>query len=376
MSEDPVQDHAGVDLRSDTVTRPTPAMKQAMVEAPLGDDVFGDDPTVIALERRVARLAGKEAALYVASGTMGNELAVAVHTRPADEVLLDSRSHIFGAEQGSIAANSGCLARIVHSERGRITAAMVEQAFTSEDDHHARLKLVCLENTHNMLGGVVVPLEIVRGAAAAAHARGAAVHIDGARLWNASVATGLAVSELAAPADTVMMCFSKGLGAPVGSILAGPAPLIREARRVRKRWGGGMRQAGIIAAACLYAIDHHVARLAEDHARARRLAQGFARVPGVTAAVPETNIVFLSFEDPDADLDGVLRALESRCVRMSRYDSRLRAVTHLDVDDRGIELAIAAFAEAVAEAGRARRPAPVDGSGTRVRASVDRPIGA
>ncbi|HET7225593.1 MAG TPA: GntG family PLP-dependent aldolase [Candidatus Eisenbacteria bacterium] len=366
----PAPRHAGaVDMRSDTVTRPTPAMKQAMMAAELGDDVFGDDPTVKALERRIAALTAKEAALYVPSGTMGNELAVAVHTRPGDEVLLEVRSHIFSAEQGSLAANSGCLAHVVHAERGRIGPEAIEQALRTEDDHHACLALLCLENTHNMHGGTIVPLELVRATAAAAHAHDMAVHLDGARLWNASVATGLSIAELAAPADTVMMCFSKGLGAPVGSILAGPERLMRAARRVRKRWGGGMRQAGVLAGACLYALDHHVARLADDHARARRLAAGLA-APGVRVAAPETNIVFVAFEDPALDPARVLDGLELRGVRWSQYDTRLRAVLHLDVDDAGVERAIAAFHDSLDQARAARRPT------AGAAAAMDRPIGA
>ena len=340
-----------VDLRSDTVTRPTAAMKQAMMAAELGDDVFGDDPTVKALETRVADITGKEAALYVPSGTMGNELAVAVHTRPGDEIVLESRCHIYTAEQGAPAANSGCLVRIVHTERGLIEPQAIEDALRSEDDHHARLALLCLENTHNMHGGIVAPQDRLRASAAAARAHGMAVHLDGARLWNASVASGLPLAELAAPADTVMMCFSKGLGAPVGSILAGPAALVREARRVRKRWGGGMRQAGIIAAACLYALDHHIARLADDHARARRLAAGLA-APGVRVQAPETNIVFVSFEDPTLSPSAVVAALERQGVWFSLFDTRLRAVTHLDVDDAGITRAIDAFQGAVAALAR------------------------
>uniref|UniRef100_A0A832I472 Aminotransferase class I/II-fold pyridoxal phosphate-dependent enzyme n=1 Tax=Eiseniibacteriota bacterium TaxID=2212470 RepID=A0A832I472_UNCEI len=347
-----------VDLRSDTVTRPTPAMRRAIAEAEVGDDVFGDDPTVRALERRCAALAGKEAALFVASGTMGNQLAVAALTRPADEVLLEAESHIFLYEQAGIAANAGCLAHVVRSERGALPPEALLAALREPDDHVARVTLVCSENTHNRAGGAIVPLDRLRALAAAARARGVRVHLDGARLWNASVATGVPVAEWAATADTVMMCFSKGLGAPVGSILAGPEDVVREARRIRKRWGGGMRQAGVLAAACLHALDHHVARLADDHARARRLAAALREAPGVRVDEPDTNIVIAALEDPALDPEAVLRGLAERGVWMVPFGSRrLRAVVHLDVDDAGIERAAEAFREVAAApaGGRARQ---------------------
>ena len=338
-----------VDLRSDTVTRPTPAMRRAIMDAEVGDDVFGDDPTVQALERRVAELAGKEAALYVPSGTMGNQLALKCHTEPGDEVLLLPESHIFLYEQGGLGANSGCLAHLVPGERGVITPAEVAAAVRDPaDDHVARVRLVCLENTHNRQGGVIVPLERLQAVAAVARSHGVAVHLDGARLWNASVASGIPVRDWAATADSVMMCFSKGLGAPVGSILTGAGDFVRRARRVRKRWGGGMRQAGILAAACLHALDHHLERLAEDHRRARTLATGFAQAPGVRVIEPETNIVIVTLEHPALEPAAVLRALEARGVRMVAFGARrLRAITHLDVDDAGVARAVTAFGEVV-----------------------------
>ena len=344
---------APVDLRSDTVTRPTPAMRRAMMEAEVGDDVFGDDPTVQALERRVADLAGKEAALYVPSGTMGNQLALKCHTEPGDEVLLERESHIFLYEQGGLGANSGCLAHLVAGERGAIAPEQVAAAVRdwSRDDHVARVRLVCLENTHNRQGGVIVPLERLRAVAETARSLGVAVHLDGARLWNAGVATGIPVRDWAATADSVMMCFSKGLGAPVGSILAGSGDFVRRARRVRKRWGGGMRQVGILAAACLHALDHHVERLAEDHRRARTLAAGFARADGVRVIEPETNIVIVELQHPALEPAAVLRALEARGVRLVSFGARrLRAITHLDVDDAGVARAVAAFQQAARDA--------------------------
>ncbi len=342
---------AVVDLRSDTVTRPTPAMRRAIAEAVVGDDVFGDDPTVQALERRVAELAGHEAALFVPSGTMGNQLAVRCHAEPGDEVLLDSESHIFLYEQGGIAANAGCLAHIVRTERGALPVAALEEAIRDHgDDHVARLSLVCLENTHNRHGGAIVPLEHLKSVAAAARARSVQVHLDGARLWNASVATGIAIRDWAAVADSVMMCFSKGLGAPVGSILVGNAPLIAKARRLRKRWGGGMRQVGILAAACLHALDHHVARLADDHRRARDLAAGLGHLPGVSVREPETNIVFAELDHPALERDAVRDALAARGVLVWPFGRRrLRVMTHLDVDDAAVTRVIEAFRAVVDE---------------------------
>ena len=348
-----------VDLRSDTVTRPTPGMRRAIAEAEVGDDVLGDDPTVQALEARVAALAGKEAATFVPSGTMGNQLAIRVLTERGDQVLVEAESHIILYEQGGISVNSGCMPLTVHAERGVLTPEAVEAALSDDEDEHvARLSLVCLENTHNLAGGAIVPLERLRATAAVAHAHGLSVHLDGARLWNASVATGIPIAEWAAPVDTLMMCFSKGLGAPIGSILAGPAPLIARARRVRKLWGGGMRQVGILAAACLYALDHHFARLADDHRRARALAAGLAEAPGVTVPAPDTNLVYIQLEHDSLDPAAILAGLESRGVRMAQYGPKLlRAATHLDVDDRGIERAVGAFQEVAGDlAGAARRP--------------------
>lgn len=340
-----------VDMRSDTVTRPTPAMRRAMAEAEVGDDVFGDDPTVHALEARMASLTGKAAALFVPSGTMGNQLAVHVQTRPSDEVLLERESHILLHEQGGIAANSGCLAHPVSGERGGLRPEALLAALRAENPHTARVTLVCTENTHNSAGGAVVPLPVLEAMREAAHGRGVRVHLDGARLWHASIATGIPVARWAATADTVMMCFSKGLGAPVGSMLAGDAETIRAAHRVRKRWGGGMRQVGVLAAAALHAIDHHVERLAEDHGRARRLADGMRGVQGVTVNEPDTNIVIASFPEDGPDTAAVLAALGRRGVLMVPFDRRrIRAICHLDIDDAGAERAIAAFAEAVAEA--------------------------
>jgi threonine aldolase len=339
-----------VDLRSDTVTRPTAAMRQVMADAVVGDDVLGDDPTVQELERRLAALTGKEAALFVPSGTMGNQIAVHVQVSPGDQVLLEADSHVFHYEQGGVAANSGALVKLVPSDRGAILPAQLEAAQGDEtDDHIARLRLVCLENTHNRHGGAIVPLDRIRAIAAAAHERNIGVHLDGARLWNASVATGIPIRDWAAHVDTMMMCFSKGLGAPIGSILVGPADLLHEARRVRKRWGGGMRQVGILAAACLHAIDHHLDRLAEDHRRARLLAAGIASTPGVRVLEPETNIVMITLDHPALDPVALESALAEQGVLVLAFGGRrVRVMTHLDVDDAGVERAIDVFRQVVA----------------------------
>jgi threonine aldolase len=339
-----------VDLRSDTVTRPTAAMRRAIAEAAVGDDVFGDDPTVKELERRIAALTGKDASLYVPSGTMGNQLAIAAQTEPGDEVLVEADSHIFKYEQGALAANSGCLAHLAHGTRGAMDPADLIAAVREEDEHNARLKLVCAENTHNRAGGTIVPLAALRELSEAARTRGVRLHLDGARLWNASVATGVPIREWAACADTTMMCFSKGLGAPVGSILTGPHDVIARARRIRKRWGGGMRQVGILAAACLHALDHHVERLADDHVRAARLAAGWRQFPGLRVPEPDTNIVLLDLDDASLHPQAVARDLERHGVRVLPFGRRrVRAVTHLDVNDAGIEQAIAAMGELLSQ---------------------------
>jgi threonine aldolase len=346
-----------VDLRSDTVTRPTPAMLQAMVRAEVGDDVLGDDPTVLALEARVADLTGKEAALFVPSGTMGNQLAVMSHIGHGDEVLVDRDSHVFCYEQGGIAANAGGLTRLYTSDAGIPPADLVERVLAGkyDDDHVARLRLVCFENTANRHGGTIVPLERLERLAADAKRAGVRTHLDGARLWNASVASGIPIPAWAAAVDTVMMCFSKALGAPVGSILAGDRPTIRAARRHRKRLGGAMRQAGVLCAACLHALDHHVERLTEDHGRARRLADGFRALPGLGVDVPETNIVMVRLEEPALDGARLIEGLERRGVRMMQFDPRrLRAITHLDVPEDGIERAVFALRDAVQEQRAAR----------------------
>jgi threonine aldolase len=326
-----------VDIRSDTVTRPTPAMRRAMAEAEVGDDVFGDDPTLRRLEERIAALTGKEAALYVVSGTMGNQLAIRSQTHHGDEIVLDKRCHIYDYECGAASAISGVQTYTIESDRGRFDpAAITQRVARGENDHFPPPTLLCLENTHHRSGGAVVPLESMQAAAAAARAQGLRVHLDGARLWNASVASGIAIARYAAVADTVQMCFSKGLGAPVGSILAGPADVIRRARRFRKMLGGGIRQGGVLAAACLHALDHHVERLADDHARAKRLAEALAGLPGLDVS-PErvdTNMVLVGITDPEDDADHAVARARAEGILVGRMDTRIvRLAIHLDVDD-------------------------------------------
>ncbi|HET7270415.1 MAG TPA: low-specificity L-threonine aldolase, partial [Rubrobacter sp.] len=295
-----------IDLRSDTVTRPTEGMRRAMTEAPVGDDVFGEDPTVKRLEEYVADLLGKEAALYAPSGTMTNQIGVHVNTNRGEEVLLHEGSHIFVYEAGAPAMLSSVQVRTLPGENGVLDPDTVRAAVRADDVHFPRSRLVCLENTHNTAGGKVFPLEDFAAVAATAKELGLKVHLDGARLFNAQAATGIQAREWCAHADTVSVCSSKGLGAPVGSLLAGEEDTISEARRARKAFGGGMRQAGIIAAASLYAFEHNIERLAEDHERARKLAAGL-REAGYDAREPETNLVLVAVERPAEFLGALAR---------------------------------------------------------------------
>ena len=330
-----------IDLRSDTVTRPTEAMRRAMIEAPVGDDVFGDDPTVNRLEEYVAALLGKEAAIYCPSGTMTNQIGVHLSTNRGDEVILHEAAHIFNYEVGAPALLSGVQVRPVSGERGVVSPEALRAVVRPENVHFPRPKLLCLENTHNVAGGRILPLDGFAVVAAEARTLGLKVHLDGARIFNAAVATGIPAREWCAHADTVSVCSSKGLGAPVGSLLAGDKATIRKARRVRKAFGGGMRQAGVIAAASLYAFEHHVERLSEDHERARRLAEGLAEA-GYDVEMPETNIVLVDA----GDAGEFLAALAGRGVLATlRSESTVRFVIHLDVGDEEIDAAIAAAAE-------------------------------
>ncbi|HEX2240481.1 MAG TPA: threonine aldolase family protein, partial [Actinomycetota bacterium] len=285
-----------IDLRSDTVTRPTPEMRKAMADAEVGDDVFGDDPTVNSLQEYAADLLGKEAGLFVPTGSMGNQVSLGALSRPGDEVLCDRNAHFLHYEGGSLAAHLGLVARPLPSSNGVITAQQVGEALRPGDDHSSRSAVVALENTHNAAGGRVFPLEEAQTIAMLARARGAAVHLDGARIFNAQVATGTPVAEWAACADTITFCFSKGLGAPIGSMVCSTREIIEEAHRLRKRLGGGMRQVGVIAAAARVALETGVERLAEDHANARTLAYGLAELHpnAVDLDAVQTNMVYLN----------------------------------------------------------------------------------
>ncbi len=334
-----------VDLRSDTVTRPTPEMRRAMAEAEVGDDVYGEDPTVNRLEAEIAAATGKEAALLVPSGTMGNQIALLCQTERGDEVLLHEESHIYYYEAGGPAALGGVMPRLLPGARGRFTPGAVAAALRPPNAHFPRPRLVCLENTHNRGGGSVWSLEATRAVSELARGAGLRVHLDGARLWNAAVALGVPVAALCAPVDTVMCCLSKGLGAPVGSLLCGDAALVERARRYRKLLGGGMRQAGVLAAAGLVALHTMVERLAEDHANARFLADGLSAVPGLEVAVAEveTNMVRVGTRHRPAPV--VAAALRELGVLCNAVDAgTLRLVTHHDAPRAACERALTAFA--------------------------------
>ncbi len=338
-----------IDLRSDTVTRPTADMRAAMAEAVVGDDVLGDDPTVRALEDRVAELLGKDAALFVPSGIMGNTVAVLAQAPPATEIVMDADAHIVNWEDGAGAMWGGVQVRTHEADDGVPVLERVEAAIRDPGPYTIRTSLLCLENTHNGAGGRVLPTETARTVSELARARGLAVHLDGARLWNAATATGAPLVDLAACADTVMVTLSKGLGCPVGSVLALPARLRDRAWRIRRRLGGAMRQSGVLAAAALYALEHHRERLSEDHRRARDLARAVGSIPGVRVVPPETNIVMIHLAEDGPDADAVREDLDRRGVRLSRFSRRrLRAVTHLDVDDAGIEAAAGALRDLLA----------------------------
>lgn len=322
-------------------------MRDAISRAEVGDDVFGEDPTVKALEAEVARLTGKEAALFVTSGTMANQLAIALQTRPGDEVIVGEGAHVYFYESGAGAALSG-VQFAVAGAGGLFDAAAMRERIQPRAHWSARTALVCVENTHNRAGGRVFPQADAEAVAEAARGCGLAVHLDGARLWNASAATGIDVASLAAPFDTVSVCFSKGLGAPAGSALCGSRRLVEEARFFRKRWGGGMRQSGILAAGALFALEHHRERLREDHYKARHFAEKVAHVPGVSVDVArvETNIVNIDLDKPAETV--VRKAAEAGLLVNASGPRRLRAVMHLDVLPDDAERAATLLAEAVA----------------------------
>ena len=328
-----------IDLRSDTVTRPVSAMRRAIAEAEVGDDVFGDDPTVIELEGRIASLFGTEAALFVPSGTMANQVALAAITRPGDEVILDRYSHIFNHQVAAAAVLSGVQLNPLDGDAGVITAAQIEPHIRPDNIHQPVSRVIAIENTHNRAGGRVFPIDEMKAIKALAEKHRLKVHLDGARLANAVVATGHSFKDFVSHTDTVSMCFSKGLGAPVGSIVAGREDDMVAARKKRKQFGGGMRQAGVLAAAAVYALDNHVERLADDHANARRLGKAIDSTEGLDLVFPvETNIVIFSVNERLGGAASIVQALEKHHVLASfSGTSRVRMVTHLDVSREDVD---------------------------------------
>ncbi len=335
-----------IDLRSDTVTKPTPAMRRVMAEAEVGDDVFGEDPTVNALQEKVAALLGKEKALFVPSGTMANQLSIKAHTQPGDEVILEASAHPYNFEGGAGAVLSGVQFFCLPGVRGILEAAQVEEAIRPLDHHFAVSRLVCLENTHNRGGGSIYPLKNIADISNWPIRRVSLVHLDGARLWNASVATGIEPSQYAQWADSVSVCLSKGLGAPVGSLVAGSVAFIDRVHRFRKMFGGGMRQAGILAAAGIHALDHHRERLADDHRNAKRLAQGLSELKGVQVNPDhvETNIVLFDVHSSGMTAPQVAGFMKDKGVLIHAFGkTQIRLVTHLGVSPEEVEKALDAF---------------------------------
>lgn len=337
-----------IDLRSDTVTRPTAGMREAMAQAEVGDDVFGDDPTVNRLQEVAAARFGKEAALFVPSGTMANQICVRAHTEPGDEIILEASSHIFLYEGAGFAAISGVSAMCVQGRRGLLDPAQVAAAVRAPGSrsHYPVSRLLCVEDTANRGGGTVYPLETLRALGEVARAHGLRMHLDGARIFNAAVASGEPVAALAAPFDSVSCCLSKGLGCPVGSLILGSRAFIERAHRFRKMLGGGMRQAGVLAAAGLYALEHHVERLAEDHDHARWLAESLAEMPGfaVDLEAVQSNMVYVDVSGTRRGAAEIAARLREEGVLISVIDeARLRAVLHLDVADEAVARAIGAF---------------------------------
>ena len=337
-----------VELRSDTFTKPTREMLEAMAGADLGDDVWGEDPTAISLQEHCAELFGKDAGLFVPSGTMGNETALKALTNPGDDVIVESRSHVVLYEHGAPGAISGVVLRQIESPNGRLPVAAVAEVFASANEHTSRPSLVWQENTHNVSGGRVIPLEHIRAVATLAHENGAYAFLDGARIFNASIASGTPVRAYAAEVDALSFCFSKGLGAPIGSMLVGSTEIIDRARTTRQMIGGGMRQVGLLCAAARVAVDTMVERLADDHENAQVLAHGFAdALPGsVDPSTVETNMVYIQVGD--RDVAAVVRSMWDDGVRVASLGpTRIRAVTNKEVDRAGIDRAIGAFARAV-----------------------------
>ena len=330
-----------IDLRSDTVTLPTPEMREAIHQAFVGDDVFGDDTTINNLEERVAEILGKEAAVYMPSGTMTNQVAIRTHTEPGDEILLEQSAHVYFNEAGATAALSGAICRLIPGDRGVFGAEDMEAAIRPTNDHYPRTKLVCVENTANRGGGKVWPLEKLAEVKKTAHENGLKIHLDGARIWNAAAAMNIPESEIAKHFDSVSVCFSKGLGAPVGSALAGNSDFIMEARRFRKQFGGGMRQAGIIAAGALYALENNRERLTVDHENAKILANGLAKINGIDVNPDDVETNIINFRVQGMTIDELIEKLNKQGTHVLPKDSiTIRAVTNLMVSESQINIAL------------------------------------
>jgi threonine aldolase len=332
-----------IDLRSDTVTKPTPEMRKAMFAAEVGDDVFGEDPSVNALQEKGAALLGKEAALFVASGTMANQVSIKTHTQPGDEVIMEAGSHSMNYEAGASAVLSGVQFFVIQGERGIFDAAQVEAAIRADDSHFPVSRLVVIENTNNRGGGSIFPLNKIMKIRDVAVAKGLRMHMDGARLWNACVASGRKPTDYAAPFDSVSVCLSKGLGCPVGSLILGSKEYIKRAHRFRKMVGGGMRQAGFLAAAGIYALDHHIDRLEEDHRKAQKLAVGLANIQhiGINPKEAETNILFFDVANTGKSAPEFVAACRKEgLLLLASTPTRIRCITHLDVSFADIDLAL------------------------------------
>jgi threonine aldolase len=334
-----------IDLRSDTVTKPSPGMRQAMADAEVGDDVFGEDPSINHLQAMAADMLGKEAALFVPSGTMANQICIKLYTQPGDEIIMEQTNHPFRSESGGIAALSGAQVNLIPGKRGVITADQIEPGIRRGDDpHDAPTRLVCLENTHNRGGGAIYPLDAMRDIHDLTRKYGLGLHLDGARLFNASVASGIPAAQITQYFDSCTLCLSKGLGAPVGSVIAGSADFVTRAIRYRKMFGGAMRQAGFLAAAGIYALKHNVERLAEDHHHAKLLAERICHAQGVriNPQEVETNILFLALDPAVARVDayGLVEAMrEQGVLALAAGPTMMRLVTHLDVSREQIDKA-------------------------------------
>jgi threonine aldolase len=331
------------DFRSDTLTKPTNEMRQAMMEAEVGDDVFAEDPTMNRLEEMIADMTGKEAALFVPSGTMGNEVCINAHTQPGKEIIVGKESHIFNYECGGPALLAGVQMYPVNENNGIVTLDQVKSAVRHVDVHYPQTCLVCLENTHNRAGGIIFPLENIKDISGFARNHDLKLHLDGARLWNASIETGVSLEEYCKYFDSVSLCFSKGLGAPVGSIVVGDKDFIEQVHYYRKVYGGGMRQVGILAAACIYAVQNHFQRMADDHQRAKQFAKAISEIPAIKVDLEtvQTNIIVFDVDIPNFIAEDFLVKLQENGVLMLEIDpNRIRAVTHLDLTDEDIDIAV------------------------------------